>query len=59
MDFVGHFPKMFLNDICVSLILAQSSFISAISRTHVSVFLIGNVQILDPIMPDYNGLLSQ
>ena len=34
-------------------------FISDISHTHVSVSLVGNMKILDPIMPDNNGLISQ
>lgn len=50
MNFVGHFPKMFLNGMCLPLILVQSasSFISGISSTYISVFLVGDMQTLDP-----------
>lgn len=50
MNFVGHFPKMFLNGMYLPLRLAQSasSFISGISSTYISVFLVGDMQTLDP-----------
>lgn len=61
MNFVGPFSKMFLSGVSLPLMWPQSapSFISDISRTHTSVFLVGIVQVLDPIMPGNDGLLSQ
>lgn len=63
MDSVGHCPQMCLNDICLLPVLAQSvlpppHFISDISHAHISVFLVGNIWILDPVMLDNNGLIS-
>lgn len=65
MDSVGYCPQMYLNDICLPPILAQSvvpplprHFISDISHAHISVFLVGNMRILDCVMLDNNGFIS-